>query len=106
MLEQFIPIPRIVYFSMEIALRNEIPTYAGSTALVAVNALLLKRTRLTGIHRPAVPRPIRSGCRRHERGAASRSRDRRSRRAAGGGVCRGDGLRHGAACAAVPAGAR
>jgi starch phosphorylase len=35
MLEQFIPIPRIAYFSMEIALRNEIPTYAGGLGVLA-----------------------------------------------------------------------
>jgi len=35
MLEQFIPSPRIAYFSMEIALRNEIPTYAGGLGVLA-----------------------------------------------------------------------
>ena len=29
MLEEFIHEPRVAYFSMEIALRNEVPTYAG-----------------------------------------------------------------------------
>ena len=32
MLEEFIHEPRIAYFSMEIALRCEIPTYAGGRA--------------------------------------------------------------------------
>ncbi|BAV33306.1 alpha-glucan phosphorylase [Sulfuricaulis limicola] len=35
MLEQFILAPRIAYFSMEIALRNEIPTYAGGLGVLA-----------------------------------------------------------------------
>ncbi len=35
MLEQFILAPRIAYFSMEIALRSEIPTYAGGLGILA-----------------------------------------------------------------------
>ncbi|MEW6332193.1 MAG: alpha-glucan family phosphorylase, partial [Pseudomonadota bacterium] len=35
MLEQFLLAPRIAYFSMEIALRNEIPTYAGGLGVLA-----------------------------------------------------------------------
>jgi starch phosphorylase len=35
MLEQFTRTPRIAYFSMEIALRNEIPTYAGGLGVLA-----------------------------------------------------------------------
>ena len=35
MLEEFIHEPRIAYFSMEIALRNEIPTYAGGLGILA-----------------------------------------------------------------------
>jgi len=35
MLEEFIHSPRVAYFSMEIALRNEIPTYAGGLGVLA-----------------------------------------------------------------------
>ncbi len=35
MLEEFIHEPRIAYFSMEIALRNEIPTYSGGLGILA-----------------------------------------------------------------------
>jgi starch phosphorylase len=35
MLDEFIREPRIAYFSMEIALRNEIPTYAGGLGVLA-----------------------------------------------------------------------
>lgn len=35
MLEEFIHAPRVAYFSMEIALRNEIPTYAGGLGVLA-----------------------------------------------------------------------
>lgn len=35
MLDEFIHEPRIAYFSMEIALRNEIPTYAGGLGILA-----------------------------------------------------------------------
>jgi glycogen phosphorylase len=35
MLEDFIHEPRVAYFSMEIALRNEIPTYAGGLGVLA-----------------------------------------------------------------------
>lgn len=35
MLNEFIHEPRIAYFSMEIALRNEIPTYAGGLGMLA-----------------------------------------------------------------------
>lgn len=35
MLEEYIHTPRVAYFSMEIALRNEIPTYAGGLGVLA-----------------------------------------------------------------------
>lgn len=35
MLDEFIHEPRVAYFSMEIALRNEIPTYAGGLGVLA-----------------------------------------------------------------------
>ena len=35
MLDEFIHVPRVAYFSMEIALRNEIPTYAGGLGVLA-----------------------------------------------------------------------
>src|SRR5665647_2029054 len=35
MLDEFIHEPRVAYFSMEIALRNEIPTYAGGLGILA-----------------------------------------------------------------------
>lgn len=35
MLSEFIHVPRIAYFSMEIALRNEIPTYSGGLGVLA-----------------------------------------------------------------------
>jgi glycogen phosphorylase len=35
MLDDFIHEPRVAYFSMEIALRNEIPTYAGGLGVLA-----------------------------------------------------------------------
>ncbi len=35
MLNQFIHEPRIAYFSMEIALRKEIPTYSGGLGVLA-----------------------------------------------------------------------
>jgi len=35
MLDEFIHEPRIAYFSMEIALRNEIPIYAGGLGMLA-----------------------------------------------------------------------
>ena len=35
MLDEFIHAPRIAYFSMEIALRNEMPTYAGGLGVLA-----------------------------------------------------------------------
>ena len=39
MLDEFIHKPRIAYFSMEIALRNEIPTYAGGLGILAGDTL-------------------------------------------------------------------
>ena len=39
MLEEFIHEPRIAYFSMEIALRCEIPTYAGGLGILAGDTL-------------------------------------------------------------------
>jgi starch phosphorylase len=39
MLEEFIHQPRIAYFSMEIALRSEIPTYAGGLGILAGDTL-------------------------------------------------------------------
>lgn len=39
MLDEFIHEPRIAYFSMEIALRNEIPTYAGGLGILAGDTL-------------------------------------------------------------------
>ena len=39
MLEDFIHEPRIAYFSMEIALQNEIPTYAGGLGILAGDTL-------------------------------------------------------------------
>lgn len=38
-LEPFIHVPRIAYFSMEIALRNDIPTYAGGLGVLAGDTL-------------------------------------------------------------------
>ncbi|HBG52147.1 MAG TPA: alpha-glucan family phosphorylase, partial [Gammaproteobacteria bacterium] len=35
MLDEFLHEPRVAYFSMEIALRNEIPTYAGGLGVLA-----------------------------------------------------------------------
>ena len=35
MLDEFIHEPRVAYFTMEIALRNEIPTYAGGLGVLA-----------------------------------------------------------------------
>lgn len=35
MLDEFTHEPRVAYFSMEIALRNEIPTYAGGLGVLA-----------------------------------------------------------------------
>ena len=35
MLDEFIHEPRVAYFSMEIALRNEMPTYAGGLGVLA-----------------------------------------------------------------------
>lgn len=39
MLENFIHEPRIAYFSMELALQNDIPTYAGGLGVLAGDAL-------------------------------------------------------------------
>ena len=39
MLDEFIHTPRIAYFSMEIALQNEIPTYAGGLGVLAGDTL-------------------------------------------------------------------
>lgn len=39
MLKEFIHEPRIAYFSMEIALRNEMPTYAGGLGVLAGEAV-------------------------------------------------------------------
>lgn len=39
MLDEFIHVPRVAYFSMEIALRNEIPTYAGGLGVLAGDML-------------------------------------------------------------------
>lgn len=39
MLEEFLHAPRIAYFSMEIALRSEIPTYAGGLGILAGDTL-------------------------------------------------------------------
>ncbi len=39
MLDEFIHEPRVAYFSMEIALRNEIPTYAGGLGVLAGDTL-------------------------------------------------------------------
>ena len=37
---EFIHEPRVAYFSMEIALRNEIPTYAGGLGILAGDTML------------------------------------------------------------------
>ena len=37
--EEFLQQPRIAYFSMEIALRSEIPTYAGGLGVLAGDTL-------------------------------------------------------------------
>ena len=39
MLNEIIRAPRIAYFSMEIALRNEVPTYAGGLGILAGDML-------------------------------------------------------------------
>ena len=39
MLGEFLQQPRVAYFSMEIALRNEIPTYAGGLGILAGDTL-------------------------------------------------------------------
>lgn len=39
MLGEFLQVPRVAYFSMEIALRNEIPTYAGGLGVLAGDTL-------------------------------------------------------------------
>ena len=39
MLDDFLKLPRVAYFSMEIALRNEIPTYAGGLGVLAGDTL-------------------------------------------------------------------
>jgi starch phosphorylase len=39
MLDEFVSLPRVAYFSMEIALRNEIPTYAGGLGVLAGDTL-------------------------------------------------------------------
>ena len=39
MLDEFLNVPRVAYFSMEIALRNEIPTYAGGLGVLAGDTL-------------------------------------------------------------------
>lgn len=39
MLDGFLSLPRVAYFSMEIALRNEIPTYAGGLGVLAGDTL-------------------------------------------------------------------
>lgn len=39
MLDEFLTLPRVAYFSMEIALRNEIPTYAGGLGVLAGDTL-------------------------------------------------------------------
>jgi len=39
MLDEFIHVPRIAYFSMEIALRNDIPTYAGGLGMLAGDSM-------------------------------------------------------------------
>jgi starch phosphorylase len=38
-LDEFLRLPRVAYFSMEIALRNEIPTYAGGLGVLAGDTL-------------------------------------------------------------------
>lgn len=38
-LDEFLTEPRVAYFSMEIALRNEIPTYAGGLGVLAGDTL-------------------------------------------------------------------
>ncbi|MFI5303349.1 MAG: alpha-glucan family phosphorylase [Nitrospiria bacterium] len=39
MIEEFIKDPRIAYFSMEIAIRNEIPTYSGGLGIIAGDSI-------------------------------------------------------------------
>ena len=39
MLDEFVTLPRVAYFSMEIALRNDIPTYAGGLGVLAGDTL-------------------------------------------------------------------
>ena len=39
MLDEFVSLPRVAYFSMEVALRNEIPTYAGGLGVLAGDTL-------------------------------------------------------------------
>ena len=39
MLDEFLKLPRVAYFSMEVALRNEIPTYAGGLGVLAGDTL-------------------------------------------------------------------
>jgi hypothetical protein len=51
-LGEFLQQPRVAYFSMEIALRNEIPTYAGGLGILAVGRCnpfdILPRLKATG----------------------------------------------------------
>jgi len=39
LLDEFVKLPRVAYFSMEVALRNEIPTYAGGLGVLAGDTL-------------------------------------------------------------------
>jgi glycogen phosphorylase len=39
LLDEFLKLPRVAYFSMEVALRNEIPTYAGGLGVLAGDTL-------------------------------------------------------------------
>ncbi len=73
-LEPFIHVPRIAYFSMEIALRVEIPTYAGGLGVLAGDTL--RSAADLGLPLVAVTPVARAGYFRQEIDAAGRQLER------------------------------
>lgn len=74
MIDEFIYEPRVAYFSMEIALRNEIPTYAGGLGVLAGDTV--RSCADLGLPMVAVSLVSRAGYFRQEVDAAGRQIDR------------------------------
>jgi hypothetical protein len=92
-LDEFLHEPRVGYFSMEIALRSEIPTYAGGLGILAGDTLrsaadlslpLVAVSLVSRASQPDADRARRPGTRRAMRARCQDRSDGESRRGSGG----------------------